>query len=131
MNIDKLLFYINLTKDEDFSSQVVDCEKEDNQYNVIVKKIEEDSLNKDYVKYVVSKNDNVINIRKEYNNDVIDYKLLFKNILGRYFCEVSSNYIKKVMYEFDKDILPVEEVSNSNIIEENIESASGFLCPII
>ena len=120
MNIDKLLFYINLTKDEDFSNQVVDCEKEDNQYTVIVKKIEEDSLNKDYVKYIVNKKDNVINITKEYNDDIVSYKLLFKNILGRYFCEVSNNYIKKVMYEFDKDILPIENVSQSNIKDEYI-----------
>ena len=121
MNIDKLLFYINLTKDEDFSSQVVDCEKEDNQYTVIVKKIEEDSLNKDYVKYIVNKKDNVINIIKEYNDDIVSYKLLFKNILGRYFCEVSNNYIKKVMYEFDKDILTIEKFISIELLDINLK----------
>jgi len=120
MNIDKLLFYINLTKDEDFSSQVIDFNEEDNQYIVIVKKINEKDLNIDYVKYIVSKKDNIINITKEYNDNIVSYKLLFKNILGRYFCEVSNNYIKKVMYEFNKDVLSMEKVSFLNIKEENI-----------
>lgn len=120
MNIDKLLFYILLTRDEDFSSQVVDLNEEDNQYTVIVKKIDEDSKIQGYVKYVVTKKDNIINVTKEYNESVSNYKLLFKNILGRYFCEVSNNFIKSTMYEFNKDILPMEKVDKSNIIDVNI-----------
>lgn len=115
VELDKIKFLIGLSHDEDFTDDIIDFELENGVYVLIVKK-NIDNVKK-YIRYSVSKCGSDVKIIKEKDDEVFCYYLKFRKIFDRYFGELTLDFTKQIMYEFNGDVLK-EGVEDIKIISE-------------
>lgn len=118
MDVSKAKFYVSLINKCDFLGKVIDFEKNDDKYVLITKELFDDNEFR-YIEYIFSIISDNVNVTKTINEESVNYRLNFKKIVNRYFCEVSLNDKKEVMYEFNKDVFNLENASFADVIEMN------------
>lgn len=113
MKLEKIKFLIGLCHDKDFSDNIIDFEFNDGVYTLICK-----NDSNSYVKYTVSKRESDIKIIKDLEDNMSCYNVKLRKIFDRYFGEVTLNFDKQIMYEFNTDVIK-KSVNEINIISEN------------
>lgn len=114
--INRYFYLIGLTRDEDYSGSIMDIELEPNKCVAIIKKKYSDGKPTDYVKYTVIINDNIVDVIKQFEEDIVEYKMVFKKIIDKNVCMVRTNGDRVAFYEFDTDFLTNDNASYSNVI---------------
>lgn len=121
MNLEKILYLINLTKDSDISlvDTVVDFYNDDSGYNLVVKN--KSNISDVYITYSlkVDEEDNeLFHINKSINDieSDVSYSIKLKNIIDRHFGDLFVNSNRVIRYEFNDDILNKNNVSEWEII---------------
>jgi len=118
MDVGKAKFLVSLINNCNFSGKVIDFEKDEDKYVLITKEMFNDNRIQ-YIQYIFNMDSDGVNIIKTIDEESVDYRLRFKKIVNRYFCEVSLGEKKEVMYEFNEDVLCLENASFANVLEMN------------
>ena len=120
LSLAKMAFFISLTKDNDFSfellNNVVDYYLDDDTYNMII------NLSRGmYVTYSLKYDEedkSVIHINKNLNDieSDIKYTLELRKIIDRTFCDLFRNSDRVIRYEFNDDVINKNNVSEWKIV---------------
>ena len=120
LSLEKMAFFISLTKDNDFSfellNNVVDYYLDDDTYNMII------NLSRGmYVTYSLKYDEedkSVIHINKNLNDieSDIKYTLELRKIIDRTFCDLFRNSDRVIRYEFNDDVINKNNVGEWKIV---------------
>lgn len=123
MELENIKFILNLIQDSDLSSKlnnisIVDFEIINDKYIIIVRKDDKKNTKREYLKYIIEKKENVINIKKMneagYN---VFYKLIFENNS----VDLLVNFKKTTNYKLSEDFFSCIDINNIEILsQENL-----------
>ena len=116
MNLEKIYFLLKLIKDDDLPAQlsnsdVVDFEASKGKFTLVVRKVDKDTNEKTYLRYVIVPNNNLIGITKTTEDGYnVFYGLEFGKVLNMNLVNVFVNYKKTIIYNLSDNLLTSENV---------------------